>query len=83
VRDVRGEVNQRILGTLQFVEGTQQGVFKLLRAVDDRLDKLSEDVLDTAESVTIGIIRTLRDTGHGVTSLAGNFTRAREVPRAA
>jgi hypothetical protein len=83
VRDVRGELNQRILGTLAFIEGSQQGVFKLLRGVDERIDKLAEDVLEATESLTLGIIRTLRDTGHGVTDLAGNLARPREMSRAA
>jgi hypothetical protein len=82
-RDVRGELNQRILGTLLFVESTQQGVFKVLRAVDERIDKLAGDVIDAAEGVTLGIIRTLGETGHGVTELAGQLARPRETSRAA
>jgi hypothetical protein len=83
VRDVRGAVNERLLGTLAFVESTQQGVFKLLRTVDERVDKLTGDAIDAAEGVTLGLIRTLGDTGHGVTDLAGNLTRPREASRAA
>src|SRR4051812_9928874 len=33
-RDVRSEINQRILGTLQFLESSQSGVFKLARTID-------------------------------------------------
>ncbi len=67
-RDLRGEVNQRILGALSLVEGTQAGAIKLVRSIDERIDKLAEDVLDNAESFTLNLIRTVRDTGHGVTS---------------
>jgi hypothetical protein len=83
VRDVRGELNQRVLGTLSFVEGTQQSVLKILRSVDERLDRLSEEMIDTSESLVIGLIRTLRNTGHGVTELVGTVARPREVSRAA
>jgi len=83
VRDVRGAVNERLLGTLAFVETTQQGVFKLLRTVDERIDRLAGDAIDAAEGVTLGLIRTLGDTGHGMTDLAGSLTRPREASRAA
>jgi len=79
IRDVRGEINQRVLGTLAWIEGSQQGLFKLLRGVDDRIDKLADDGIDAVENITLGVIRTVRDTGHGVTDLASNFTKAREV----
>jgi hypothetical protein len=83
VRDVRGEISQRILGTIGFIEGTQQGMFKLLRGFNERGDKLSEDIIDTVENLTLGTLRTVRDTGRGVTELATNLTRSRELPRAA
>jgi hypothetical protein len=82
-RDVRGEIHQRFLGTLALVEGTQQGIFKLVRTVDERLDRLAEEMTDTGESVVLGVIRTLRNAGHGVTELAAGITGPREVPRAA
>jgi hypothetical protein len=79
VRDVQNELNQRVLGLIALVDGTQQGLIKLVRGIDDRLDKLSEDVIDAAESVTLGVIRTVRDTGHGVTDLASGLTSPRET----
>jgi hypothetical protein len=75
VRDVRGELNQRILARLLFVESTQQSVWKLLCAVDERVDRLAGDAIDATGEVTLGIIRTLGATGHGVTDLAGQLTR--------
>ena len=68
-RDVRSELNQRILGTLQFLETTQTGVFKLARTIDERVDKLAEEMIDTAESAAIGLIKIVRDTGTGVTGV--------------
>ena len=67
-RDVRGEVNARIVGALNLIEGTQAGAIKLVKTIDERIDKLAEDVIDTAESFTLNLIRTVRDTSHGVTS---------------
>jgi hypothetical protein len=82
-RDVRGELNQRVSGTLTLIDGSQQGLIKLVRGVNDRLDKLTEDTLDTVENVVLGLIRTARDTGRGVTDLATHIARPRETSRAA
>ncbi len=82
-RDVRGELHARVSGTLQFVENTQQGVIKFLRSLDERLDKLAGDAIDTTEGIALGIIHSLGDTGQGVTDLAGQLTRPREASRAA
>jgi hypothetical protein len=68
-RDIRGEINARILGALSLIEGTQAGALKLVKTIDERLDKLAEDAIDTAESLTLNLIRTVRDTSHGVTSV--------------
>src|SRR5262245_42091518 len=67
VRDVRSEVNQRFNGMLNLVDGSQQGLIKLARGVNDRVDKLSEETIDTVENLILGVIRTVRDTGRGVT----------------
>jgi len=83
VRDVRGEINQRIVDTLALVDGTQQGLIKLLRGINVRADKLSDDIIDTLENLTVGTLRTVRDTSRGVTELAtsltNNLTRPREI----
>jgi hypothetical protein len=94
VRDVRGEINQRVLaaigfvdgaqqGAIKFVDSAQQGAVKLARVLDERVDRLAEDSIDTAESLVVGIIRAVRDTSHGVTDLATNFSRPRDNVRAA
>lgn len=83
VRDVRGELSQRVLGLIGLVEGTQQGVIRLLRTINERTDRLSEDVIDTVENLTLGTLRTVRETGRGVTELATNLTKPKEISRAA
>jgi hypothetical protein len=83
VRDIRGEVNQRVLAAIGFVDSAQQGAIKLARVLDERVDRLTEDSIDTAESLVVGIIRAVRDTGHGVTDLATSISRPRESVRAA
>jgi hypothetical protein len=83
VRDVHGEINQRILDAIALVEGSQLGFMKLLRGINDRADKLTDDLIDTIESLTVGTLRTMRDTSRGVTDLAtnltSNLTRPREI----
>jgi hypothetical protein len=83
VRDVRGEINQRVLAAIGFVENAQSGAIKLAKVLDERIDRLAEDSIDTAESLVVGIIRAVRDTGHGVTDLATSMSRPRESVRAA
>jgi hypothetical protein len=81
VRDVRGELSQRILGTIAFVEGSQQGFMKLLRGINDRADKLSDELIDTLENLSVGSLRAARDTSRGVTDLATNLTTNLTKPR--
>src|SRR5947209_861292 len=78
VRDVRSELNQRVLAAIGFVDNAQQGAIKLARGLDERVDRLAEDSIDTAESLVVGIIRAVRDTSHGVTNLATGISRPRE-----
>ncbi|MCU1276492.1 MAG: hypothetical protein JWM53_38 [bacterium] len=81
VRDVRGEISQRILGAIAFIDGSQQGFIKLLRGINDRADKLSDDLIDTIENLSVGTLRTVRDTSRGVTDLATNLTTNLTKPR--
>ena len=81
VRDVRGELSQRIVGTIAFVEGSQQGMMKLLRGINDRADRLSDEIIDTLESLAVGSLRTMRDTSRGVTELATSVTSGLTRPR--
>jgi len=81
VRDVRGELSQRIVGTLAFIDGSQQSFIKLLRGINERADKLSDDVIDTLENLSVGSLRTLRDTSRGVTELATSVTSGLTRPR--
>lgn len=72
-RDIRGEVNQRVLGTLAWIEASQQGAFKLLRGIDERIDKLALDAIDAGENISIGVVRAIRETGLGVAGLTSAF----------
>jgi hypothetical protein len=81
VRDVHGEINQRIIDTFALLEGSQQGFFKLLRGINDRADKLTDDLIDTLEGLTVGTLRTMRDTSRGMTDLATNLTTNLTRPR--
>jgi hypothetical protein len=78
-RDVQSELNQRLLGVIGLVDGTQQGLIKLARGIDGRLDKLSEDVIGVVENVTLGLIRSVRDTSHSVADRASSLTQPRET----
>jgi hypothetical protein len=80
-RDVRDEIDQRIVGTLTWVEGSQQGVMKLVRGINSRMKKLADDSIDTFEGMVIGIVRATRDTSRDVTDWATNLGKPREKPQ--
>jgi hypothetical protein len=77
VRDIRGEINQRVGRALSWIEGFQQGIIKLAGGINDRVDQLSNDTIDAVERLVLGTIRVARTMGHGVTDLATNVTHSR------
>ncbi len=70
VRDVRGELSQRALGAIDWVEGTQQGFVRLARSVVKRTDDVVTAWIDANEQLASGVVRTLRSTGQGATFFA-------------
>jgi hypothetical protein len=70
VRDVRGEVSQRALGVVDWVEATQQGLTRLARSVVQRTDEVATAWIDANEQLALGVVRALRSTGHGATFFA-------------
>jgi hypothetical protein len=70
VRDVRGEVSQRVLGVVDWVEATQQGLTRLARSVVQRTDEVATAWIDANEQAALGVVRALRSTGHGATYFA-------------
>jgi len=70
VRDVRGEVSQRAIGVIDWIEGTQQGMTRLARSVVQRTDEVATAWIDANESFALGVVRALRSTGHGATFFA-------------
>jgi hypothetical protein len=69
-QDVRGEVNQRVIGVIDFVDGAQQGQIKLARTVNDRLDLFSSRTIEAAEQAILGLVTTARSAGQGAADLA-------------
>jgi hypothetical protein len=83
VRDVRAELNQRMVSVISLVEGSQQGMIKLSRGVSERIDRLSDETIDTMEDVVLGMIRAVRDTGRGMAEFVSSLTAHRgEASRA-
>ena len=70
VRDVRTELTQRAIGVVDWVEGMQQGVIRLVRSVVQRTDEVAAAWIDADEQFTLGIVRALRTTGEGATAFA-------------
>jgi hypothetical protein len=70
VRDLRGEVTQRVLGVVDWVEGMQQGAIRLARSVVQRTDEVATAWIDANEHLVLGVVRALRTTGEGATQFA-------------
>jgi hypothetical protein len=70
VRDLRGEVTQRVMGVIDWVEGVQQGTIKLARSVVQRTDEVGTAWIDANEQLVLGVIHALRTTGEGATQFA-------------
>jgi hypothetical protein len=70
VRDLRGEVAQRTLGVIDWVEGVQQGTVRLARSVVTRTDEVATAWIDANEQLVLGVVRALRSTGEGATQFA-------------
>ena len=70
LREVRGEVSQRVLATIDWLESLQHGVFKLARETTTRIDKVAADGVDAGEQMTMAVLGTTRSTALGATQLA-------------
>ena len=69
-RDVRGELSQRALGVVDWVESTQQGLTRLARSVVQRTDEVANAWIDANEQFALGVVRALKSTGHGASQFA-------------
>jgi hypothetical protein len=70
VRDVRGEVTQRVVGAIDWVDGVQQGTLKLARSFVQRTDEVTTAWIDANEQLVLGVVHALRTTGEGATQFA-------------
>jgi hypothetical protein len=71
-RDVRGELAQRAVNMIEWVEGAQQGTTRLARSVVQRIDEVAVTWIDANERVTLGVVRAFRKTGQGASALVSN-----------
>lgn len=81
VRDLRQEVNQRLLGTIDWLEASQQGLFKLVRGVNGRIQELLETGISTAEGLALGVARLFRETNQGLIEITTQATATLLKPR--
>jgi hypothetical protein len=81
VRDVRGEISQRVLGVVDWVEGIEQSGIRLARSVIQRTDSVATAWIDANEHLALGVVGALRTTSESATLLASrtaaSFTTTR------
>jgi hypothetical protein len=70
VRDARGELNQRTLALIDWLDSVQQSGSRVLRSAVQRADDLTVTVLDSGERLGLAVVRTIHTTSNGAASLA-------------
>jgi hypothetical protein len=70
VRDVRGEISQRALGIVDWVDGVQQGTIRLARSVVQRTDEVASAWIEANERLALGVVHALGSTAEGATLFA-------------
>jgi hypothetical protein len=77
IEDVRGHVNQAVVvGTIDWIDGTQQSLIKMARTIDGRFDALSKEALQAAESLAKRLVQVGRGTGYAVADATSHVARA-------
>ncbi len=76
LQEVRSEVADRAAATLDFVDGVNQGVFRISRKVNDRIDRVTNKALDSGEKAALSLVTAFRRTGRGAQELATTATAA-------
>ncbi len=71
-RDVRGELAQRAVNMIEWIEGAQQGTTRLARSVVQRADEVATTWIDANERVTLGVVHAVHKTGQGASVLVSN-----------
>jgi hypothetical protein len=85
VQDIRIEVHQRVGSSIDFVEGSQQAVNRIFRSMNNRIDALAKETVDTSESALIGVVRSAQTTSDEAAQFASRtvssvLTRAQKHP---
>lgn len=81
-RDVRGELAQRSVAVIDWVDGTQQGLTRIARTLVQRTDEVIVAWLDAQERLALGVVRAFRTTGHGASRLASRTAASLTSTRA-
>jgi hypothetical protein len=77
VEDVRGQINQTVVvGTIDWIDGTQQGFIKMARTIDGRVDAMSKEALQAVESLVKRIVHVGRSTGYVVADATSEMARS-------
>jgi hypothetical protein len=79
-KEVQSEVTLRVDGGLEFLETTQNGVMRVVRSANNRIGNGLGEILVTAESLGLGMIRVVRGVANGATHLAAKTVESISGP---
>jgi hypothetical protein len=70
LQDVRAELAERIVATIDWVDGSQQGTLRLVRSIHRRVDAFSKEALEAGEHALSGVVRGVQATSDEATRFA-------------
>jgi hypothetical protein len=73
-QELRSELIQRVHGTLDWIEGGELSINRVIRGTSGRLDKVAAAGLEAAETICFSLLRAARDTGNGLAEVASRAT---------
>jgi hypothetical protein len=73
-QEVRSEITQRVHGTIDWFEGGELSINRVVRGASGRIDKFVDATLEAGETVCLELVRAARDTGNGLAEAASRAT---------
>jgi hypothetical protein len=73
-QEVRSEITQRVHGTIDWFEGGELAINRVVRGASGRIDKIAGEAIEAVETVCLELVRAARETGNGLAEVASRAT---------
>ncbi len=82
-QEVRSELTQRVHGTIDWFEGGELSINRVIRGASGRIDRLVGEALEASETVCLELVRAARETGNGLAEVASRASLTLAKPTSA